>query len=91
MTGIIECGMSNCVYNKNRLCHTPAITVSAHAECGTYSHASAKGGFEEVNGGVGACLTSDCRFNHQLECSAPEISVVAHDRHADCRTFECRE
>ncbi len=58
MSKILACGMSNCAYNQDHVCHTLAITVGPHAECNTFSHASPKGGFEEVNGGVGACLAS---------------------------------
>jgi hypothetical protein len=82
--------MENCAYNMDGLCHTLAITVGPHAECNTYVHASSRGGFSEVIGGIGACLAADCRFNDRLECSVPEIHVSSHDKHADCEAFEKR-
>ncbi len=90
MTQISKCVMESCAYNTDGLCHTLAITVGPHAECNTYVHASSKGGFEEANGGIGACLASECKFNDRLECGAPNIDVSSHDKHADCETFEKR-
>ena len=90
MTQILACNMSTCAYNMNDLCHTPGINVGPHAECGTYTHGSSEGGFQEVKGGIGACLTSNCKFNDRLECGASNINVASHDRHADCETFQAR-
>lgn len=83
--------MQNCVYNKMGCCRTPGITIGAHAECNTYSHASAKGGFDEVVGIVGACLNSGCKFNDQLECVSRTICVTVHGRHPDCQTYRPKE
>jgi len=91
MSGILACDMSNCVYNKDNRCHTMGITVGPHAECNTFNHASARGGFEEISGGVGACLAAGCKFNDRLECKAPNINVMTHDRHPDCKTFQSRK
>lgn len=91
MSQITTCNMSSCVYNKEKRCHTPGITVGPHAECNTFNHASAGGGFNEVNGGVGACLAAGCKFNDRLECKAPNIDVTNHDRHPDCMTFQARK
>ncbi len=90
MTPILACNMSTCAYNMNYVCHTPGINVGPHAECNTYIHASSKGGLQEVEGGIGACLASDCKFNERLECQASNISVANHERHADCETFHVR-
>ena len=90
MACISKCNMESCAYNMDGLCHTLAITVGPHAECNTYVHASSRGGFSEVSGGIGACLAADCKFNDRLECSAPEIDVSSHDKHADCDAFEKR-
>ena len=90
MTQIFKCNMSTCAYNTNNACHTLGINVGPHAECNTYTHGSSKGGFKEVRGAIGACLTSDCKFNDRLECQAPNIKVANHDRHADCDTFQVR-
>jgi methylmalonyl-CoA mutase cobalamin-binding subunit len=90
MTCIDNCSIADCAYNKEGKCHTMAITVGSHAECNTFVHASARGGFDDVNGGVGACQTEDCVFNERLECQASVIGVSGHDRHADCKTFRKR-
>ncbi len=90
MVQINRCDMITCAFNLNKVCHTPGINVGPHAECHTYIHGSAKGGFKEANGAIGACLASDCKYNDRLECVAPEISVAGHDIHADCETFEER-
>ncbi len=91
MSEISKCNMSVCVYNRENCCITPGITVGSHAECITFNHGSAKGGFDNVNGGVGACLAADCKFNEQLECKAPKIDVTVHDRHPDCATFQLKK
>lgn len=88
MSCIDKCAMAECAYNQDGMCHTMAITVGAHAECNTYVHASSRGGFQEVNGGVGACQTADCKFNDMLECTAAGIDVAGHGKHADCETFQ---
>jgi len=90
ITCISKCSMKNCAYNMDGLCRTPAITVGPHAECITYVHASSRGGFNDVSGGIGACLAADCKFNERLECRAPEIDVTSHGKHADCETYEKR-
>lgn len=82
--------MESCAYNTDGLCHTLAITVGPHGECNTYTHASRRGGFSDVTGGIGACLAADCKFNECLECRASEIDVASHDKHADCETYEKR-
>lgn len=88
MSQISTCSMLSCVYNKDNRCHTPGITVGPHAECNTYRHASSRGGFAEVNGGVGACTAADCKFNDRLECKAPNIAVDTHNAHPDCKTYQ---
>jgi hypothetical protein len=69
-------------------CHTLGISVGPHAECNTYLHASNRGGYPEVKGGVGSCAASSCKFNNKLECQAPRIDVNIDDKHADCQTFQ---
>jgi hypothetical protein len=90
MTPIKICGMQSCAYNMAGRCHTLGISVGPHAECNTYVHASSRGGYNHVNGGVGACLASDCKFNDLLECRASDVVVSAHEKHADCETFQER-
>ncbi|HXY73697.1 MAG TPA: DUF1540 domain-containing protein [Dehalococcoidales bacterium] len=87
MVSISKCNMSTCAYNMSGTCHTPGITVGPHAECNTYVHASSRGGFPEVQGGVGACMASSCTFNDKLECKAQKIDVAVDEKHADCKTF----
>jgi hypothetical protein len=53
MIEISKCSMSTCAYNKDNSCHTIGITIGPHAECNTYVHASSRGGFPEVKGGIG--------------------------------------
>lgn len=88
MTGISKCNMSTCAYNLGDACHTPGITVGPHGECNTYVHASRRGGFPEVCGGIGACMTSSCKFNTKLECQAEEVTIATDDKHADCKTYQ---
>ena len=88
MPQVRECEVATCAYNGNKACHTLGITVGPHAECSTFNHGSRKCGFNDVKGGVGACLATDCRFNDRLECAAPNIKVNNHSEHADCQTFE---
>jgi hypothetical protein len=90
MSMITKCTMSNCAYNAGGMCHTLGITVGPHAECNTFVHASARGGFREVQGGIGACLASDCKFNDKLECRATNVDVASHEKHADCETFRAK-
>jgi hypothetical protein len=87
---ISMCNMSTCTYNKDGACHTLAITVGPHAECNTYVHASRRGGFPEVRGGIGACTATSCQFNHHLECQAPKVDISTDDKHADCRSSGIR-
>ena len=88
MVSISKCNMSTCAYNMDGACHTLAITVGPHAECNTYVHASSRGGFPKVKGGIGACTASNCKFNNKLECQAPQVDVAVDEKHADCQTFQ---
>ena len=88
MSPVQTCKMSNCAYNRKNECTTMAINIGAHSECNTYIHGSARGGFPDARGGIGACLAAECRHNNNLECAAPGITVDNHYRHADCCTFE---
>ncbi len=84
--------MSVCSYNKQKQCHTLAISVGPHAECSTFNYGgNSSGGFQEVTGGIGACIASECQFNQELECRAPNIDVGDHQTHADCETYKPRK
>ena len=90
MSAISKCNMSTCAYNKDDSCHTLGITVGPHSECNTYVHASARGGFPEIKGGIGACTASGCKFNSKLECHAPKVDIAVDEKHADCQTFQAK-
>ncbi len=88
---IKRCSVSQCSYNLEMQCRTPAVTIgSDHAACDTYVNFMEKGGFSNISGSVGACHESECIFNKSLECSAPGIEVGQHKGHADCLTYEAR-
>ncbi len=93
MSKVIDCEATNCVYNKDRKCHTLAITVGDEKEaaCDTFFQARNKGGFVNINGGVGACKVSDCEYNDSFECTASGIHVITHSNHADCGTFQPKD
>jgi hypothetical protein len=92
MSQIVKCNVSTCVFNRGNSCHILGITVGPHGECNTsFNHANASGGFDEVKGGVGACLATHCKFNDRFVCKAQGIGVTVHDRHADCETFQPRK
>lgn len=89
MPKIIDCQAINCVYNINKKCHTPAITVGDDEPCcDTFYTSRNKGGFTDVNGGVGACKVTECEYNDSFECSASGIHVAIKKDHADCVTFK---
>jgi|LFRM01.2.fsa_nt_gb hypothetical protein len=90
MSRIIDCEAINCVYNKGKKCHTLAITVGdeLEASCDTFFPAENKGGFTDINGGVGACKISNCEYNDAFECTASGIHVITHANHADCGTYQ---
>ena len=90
MVSISKGNMPTCAYNMDGACHTLAITVGPHAECNTYVHASSRGGFPEVTGGIGACTASSCKFNKLLECQASKVDVAVDAKHADCQTFQAK-
>jgi hypothetical protein len=93
MTKILDCSVAECVYNKNKQCHTMAITVGSECPmCDTFENggSACKGGVDNIEGGIGACRQDDCKFNQSLECRAPGIHVGKHGGHADCETFTQR-
>ncbi len=92
MSRITDCEVIECSYNKDRKCHTPAITVgdTSCPMCDTFTRQDQKGGDPQILGGVGACRADDCKFNESLECRANGISVGMHSNHADCKTYSTR-
>lgn len=89
---ISNCEVTECSYNKDKMCHTLAITVgdSTCAMCDTFTKMNTKGGDGDVTGGVGACRADSCTFNQSLECTAGSILVGLHSNHADCKTYTPR-
>jgi hypothetical protein len=91
MPKINKCDAKECVYNKEGICHTPAITVGDNEPCcDTFSAMSQKGGYDEIVGGVGACKVADCAYNNSFECNASGIDVIITKGHPDCGTFKHR-
>jgi len=92
MSKIIDCEATQCTYNKEGKCHTLAITVGDDEPCCDtfYNQSNKKGGYVDLNGGVGACKVSDCEYNDAFECTASGIHVVMNVDHPDCGTFEPR-
>lgn len=89
---VVDCSAVGCIYNVNKQCHTPAITVgSPEATCDTFMNGQQKAGEMDVTGGVGACRKSDCMYNESLECHANGIHVMVHQEHADCITFSAKK
>jgi hypothetical protein len=78
ITLIANCGISACACNKQDSCHSLGITIGPHAECNTYVHASSRGGFPEIKGGIGACTASSCKFNNKLECQSPKVNCSGY-------------
>lgn len=94
-TGISRCTVSQCAYNIDNRCHTPAITVGegVNPVCDTFLcdvcvKTVDKGGSQETNASVGACKVEVCEHNHSLECAAPTIVVDVQQERPSCDTFE---
>ena len=66
MNQITTCNMTDCAYNRQNCCRTLGITVGPHTECNTFRHASTRGGFIEIQGGVGASSAADCEYNDSI-------------------------
>jgi hypothetical protein len=91
MPRIIDCQVTDCAYNSDKMCHAMAITVGdASPFCDTFLKKEQKGGALDVIGGVGACKVERCKFNDSLECSADGIHVGRHADSAQCDTFSPR-
>jgi hypothetical protein len=89
MPKIADCKVAECSYNKNKQCHTLAITVGDGncPKCDTFTKLGKKGGDPEMIAGVGSCRADNCKYNRSLECTAASIHVGMHSGHADCTTF----
>jgi len=90
MPPVKMCDVLQCFYNREKMCHAPAINVGgSHPLCDTFLAAGNHIPRNEMSA-VGACHVSQCRYNQELTCHADGINVVLHNDHADCGTFEQR-
>jgi len=90
MPPVTKCEVTNCFYNRDMLCHAPAINVGGeHPMCDTFLP-SANHIPGDQTSAVGACHVDQCRFNMDLTCHAAGILVASHNDHADCETFEAK-
>ncbi len=88
MSQVLDCDAVNCVYNKDKKCHTLAVNVGdTEPLCDTFMAGPSKGGFEEVIGGIGACKVSGCSFNKSYECTSKGVHMSLVGDHVDCKTY----
>ena len=88
MSQVLDCDAVNCVYNKDKKCHTLAVNVGdTELLCDTFMAGPSKGGFEEVIGGIGACKVSGCSFNKSYECTSKGVHMSLVGDHVDCKTY----
>ena len=87
-----KCDVTDCAYNIDNACHTPAITIGDETtpRCDTFCHAGSQGGDIGVTAGVGACKVSRCMYNESLECQASGINVGYESDEPMCTTFQAR-
>jgi hypothetical protein len=84
---ISACEVLQCFYNRDNVCHAPAINVGgSHPVCDTFV-AQREHIHRDAAGAVGACHVSQCRWNSDLTCAAASIAVSLHNDHPDCSTF----
>lgn len=88
MCKILDCDAKNCIYNKNKKCHTMAINIGdTEPICDTFMSSPSKGGFDDVIGGVGSCKVGSCSFNKSFECAAQGVHMSVIDNHVNCKTY----
>ncbi len=92
MSKVSECDVTECAYNRDKMCHAMAITIGdgERPMCDTFCSASTKGGDMSCMAGVGACKVLMCQYNQNLECNASEIHVGYNGQEIDCLTFQRR-
>ena len=85
---IIDCDATNCLYNKEKQCHTYAINIGDDLPvCDTFMNTSNKGGFDRVSAGVGSCKVRSCSHNTSYECSCDGIHMHIVGDHVDCMSY----
>jgi len=91
MTKILDCDAMDCVYNKDKKCHTLAVNVGdMEPLCDTFLHSNKKAGYEDAIGGIGSCKTESCSYNKALECTAKGIHMHKIGSHVDCTTYKLK-
>ncbi|HPD47779.1 MAG TPA: DUF1540 domain-containing protein [Anaerohalosphaeraceae bacterium] len=87
-----KCDVTDCAYNINNSCCTPAITIGDEVmpRCDTFCRSQSRGGDAGCTASVGACKVSQCMYNESLECQASAISVGYQSDEPMCLTFSAR-
>ncbi|MBE0536302.1 MAG: DUF1540 domain-containing protein [Phycisphaerae bacterium] len=87
-----KCDVTDCAYNIDRACHTPAITIGDETQprCDTFCNSASHGGDPQLTATVGACKVEKCTYNKSLECQASDISVGYKSDEPMCMTFKAR-
>jgi hypothetical protein len=90
MPPVSKCDVTQCFYNRDAMCHAPAINVGGeHPMCDTFITANNHIPGDQMSA-VGACHVAQCEYNQDLTCRADGILVGLHNNHADCFTYEPR-
>jgi len=87
-----KCNVTDCAYNVDNACCTPAITVGDETtpRCDTFCHSASHGGEPGLTAKVGACKVAQCIYNESLECQASGISVGYQSDEPMCTTYKAR-
>ena len=102
----LDCSVTSCSYNENRMCKRDNITVGGHAAikpsetaCESFSprgtntmtNLDGKGPSPETNI---ACNAVTCRYNDNKKCTAEHIQIAGIKAMAsgetECGTFQCK-
>ena len=90
MPPVVRCVAEQCFYNREQMCHAPAINVGGdHPQCDTFSQQKQHINRQET-ALVGACHVLLCQHNTDMVCQASSITVANHADHADCSTFQTK-
>ncbi|HYG34820.1 MAG TPA: DUF1540 domain-containing protein [Clostridia bacterium] len=92
MQQIKECSVSDCAYNRDKICRALAITVGdSEPRCDTFWTYGNKAGDPSRLGSVGACKVVSCIHNYDGECGSPGgITVARKGNMPNCMTFTQR-
>ena len=85
---IIDCDATTCLYNRDNRCHTFAINVGDELPiCDTFTSTSARGGWDDVEGGIGSCKVQKCSHNKSFECTCDGVHMHVVGNHVDCTSY----